>query len=115
MIALRINPYPSHYRPAFAFSTFLYPHRQQHSLRFACPKGQRYGLTVFHMSNRGELGSAFSPVVVMSAQPQTERELSNYIAFWLKPVSIFGLFAITVFISSSLALTMSLSLATHPP
>lgn len=51
----------------------------------------------------------------MSAQPQTERELSNYIAFWLKPVSIFGLFAITVFISSSLALTMSLSLATHPP
>ncbi|WP_428481004.1 transposase [Pseudomonas chlororaphis] len=39
--------YPPDYRTAFAFSTFLYPHHQQHSLRSACPEGQRYGLTVF--------------------------------------------------------------------
>lgn len=51
-VALQLNPYLPHYRAAFAFSTFsLYPHRQRHPLRFACPKGQRYGLTVFRMSN----------------------------------------------------------------
>lgn len=36
---------------------------------------------MFHVSNRGELGSAFSPVVVLSAQPQTGRGLSDYVAF----------------------------------
>lgn len=112
---MRFNPYLLHYRAAFAFSTFLYPHHQQHSLRSACPAGRRYGLTVFHVNNKSGLGSAFPPVVVLSAQPKTGKGLSDYVAFWLKPVSIFGLFAITVFISSSLALTISLSLATHLP
>jgi hypothetical protein len=37
MSAHRLNPYPPHYRPAFASSTFLYPHSHQLSLRLACP------------------------------------------------------------------------------
>lgn len=36
--------YPRHYSPAFAFSILLYPHRQQLTLRFACPKGSDTGL-----------------------------------------------------------------------
>jgi hypothetical protein len=31
---------------------------------------------------------------------------ANHCAFWLKPVSIFGLFLVTTFISSSLTLTL---------
>src|SRR3546814_7984755 len=42
-VALRLNPYPSHYRTAFAFSTFLYPHHQQHSLRSARSEERRVG------------------------------------------------------------------------
>lgn len=106
----RLNPYPPHYRAAFAFSTFLYPHRRQHSLQFACPEGQRYGLTLFHFVDKRELDSVFSPTVFCpcalilkkSSQPRT---------FWFKPVSIFGLSSITTFIDSSLVLIISLSLA----
>lgn len=31
------NPYPGHYRPAFAFSIILYPLDRQLPLRVACP------------------------------------------------------------------------------
>jgi len=44
------SPYPGHYSRAFAFSAFLYPQRQQRSLRFACRFRQRYGLTLFRIS-----------------------------------------------------------------
>src|SRR3546814_16042941 len=63
-VALRLNPYPSHYRPAFAFSTFLYPHHQQHSLRSACPEGRSYGLTVFHLIPKLGLCCASSPAAL---------------------------------------------------
>jgi len=43
-IALRRNAYPAHYSLAFAFSTILYPHFPQHSLRFACHEGENTGL-----------------------------------------------------------------------
>ena len=53
MSALHLNPYPPHYRPAFASSAFLYPQPRQLSLRLACPYvGRDYGLTVFRMSNQ---------------------------------------------------------------
>ncbi|RKJ38832.1 hypothetical protein D7X94_14800 [Acutalibacter sp. 1XD8-33] len=35
---LRFNPYPPHYRAAFAFSMFLYPHPHRHTLRWAFPR-----------------------------------------------------------------------------
>src|SRR5262249_41610499 len=34
-VALRLNPYPTHYRSAFAFSAILYPAFHRHSLRSA--------------------------------------------------------------------------------
>ena len=33
--AVRMDPYPPHYRMAFAFSTFLYPQRYRLTLRLA--------------------------------------------------------------------------------
>jgi hypothetical protein len=52
MSALHLNPYPPHYRPAFASSAFLYPHPRQPSLRLACPhSGRGYGLTAFRKNN----------------------------------------------------------------
>ena len=45
------NPYPSHYRTAFAFSVFLYPQTHGLSLRSACPCGRDFGLTLFHSKN----------------------------------------------------------------
>jgi hypothetical protein len=41
----RSSPYPNHYSPAFAFSTILYPHLQQHLLRSACPRNFAGGNT----------------------------------------------------------------------
>jgi len=46
------SPYPVHYSRAFAFSAFLYPQRQQRSLRFAWRCRQHYGLTLFRMNFR---------------------------------------------------------------
>ena len=89
-VASRLNPYPLHYRTAFAFSTFLYPHRPQHSLRFACPKGRRYGLTVFHVSNQSGLDSAFPPAVLCPCVPRAEKGIRPR-TFWFKPVSILWL------------------------
>jgi len=41
------NPYPAHYRPAFAFSTFPYPQVHRHALRLAFPHWETCGLTTF--------------------------------------------------------------------
>ena len=35
--------YPSHYRTAFASSSFLFPHRHKQTLRYAVPKGSDTG------------------------------------------------------------------------
>jgi len=42
-----LNPYPPHYRAAFAFSIILYPHLHQLTLRLTFPFRARYGLTTF--------------------------------------------------------------------
>jgi len=58
----RLNPYPPHYKTAFASSTILYPQPYQLTLRFAFPEG---GLWAYHVSfvyPRG-LGLASLPVV----------------------------------------------------
>ena len=48
----RLNPYPTHYRLAFAFSTILYPQSHRLALRLAFPRGENYGLTTFHSCTR---------------------------------------------------------------
>src|SRR5262249_33686251 len=40
----RRNPYPAHYRLAFAFSVLLYPQYYRQTLRPACPRGSATGL-----------------------------------------------------------------------
>ena len=64
----RLNPYPPHYRGAFAFSTILCPQSRRLALRFAFPYGLHPsgGLRVYHVSlvyPRG-LGLASLPVVL---------------------------------------------------
>jgi hypothetical protein len=58
------NPYPPHYRAAFAFSAFLCPLLCQHSLRFAFPiAGEQW---VYHVSLRSPDGDGplFPPVAL---------------------------------------------------
>jgi len=69
------NPYPPHYRMAFAFSSFLYPHCHRRSLRFACRSVRRqYGLTMFHTRYMNRLDPAFSPVIFLSLCPYHANE-----------------------------------------
>jgi hypothetical protein len=57
-----LNPYPSDYRTAFAFSIS----RTRSPIGFACaplsPHGGGYGLTMFRMNDRIGLGPLYSPV-----------------------------------------------------
>ena len=48
-----LNPYPSHYRMAFASSGVPYPHPHGLTLRLAFPFRERYGLTTFRTSTIG--------------------------------------------------------------
>src|SRR5262245_63359050 len=43
-VAWQLNPYPPHYRPAFACSLLLYPHPHRLLLRAAFPRGRPPGL-----------------------------------------------------------------------
>jgi hypothetical protein len=47
-----LNPYPVHYRPAFAFSCLLFPHPQQRALRFRLPDNPPGGDTGFPRSTQ---------------------------------------------------------------
>ena len=47
--------------------------------------------------------------------PRQLNGASDCMPFWPKPVSAFGLFAVTAFISNSHALTMLPNLVPHPP
>jgi hypothetical protein len=61
-----LNPYPPHYRSAFASSAFLYPHSHQLSSRLACLNRRGYGLTTFRLNDTSGLGPAFPPAAPMS-------------------------------------------------
>ena len=60
IMSFQLNPYPAHYRPAFAFSTFLCPHLYQPPLR------ERYGFNKFRISNTNGLDPASSPIAITS-------------------------------------------------
>ena len=53
---------------------------------------QRYGLTQFHLNDNDELDPAYPPVALNIRVLPYKREATRYVAFWLKPVSIFGLY-----------------------
>ncbi len=62
-----LNPYPPHYRMAFACSIFLYPPAYRLALRCAFPAGdfpgEDDGLTTFCVDPNNGLGLACPPVV----------------------------------------------------
>jgi hypothetical protein len=115
----RSSPYPNHYSPAFAFSTILYPHFRQLLLRSACPRhncrrGRKYGLTQFHSSNTNRLGPASPPVALRVDVSLYQKETTGHLPFGSGVLRCFRPALITVFISSSLALTVLSSLAPCP-
>jgi hypothetical protein len=75
---------------------------------------QRYGLTVFPACHMTEVGSVYSPVVFRRRNPNFKRVIRPH-TLWLMPISSFGIVLLTRFISSSLPLTVSASLAPRPP
>ncbi|REG58668.1 hypothetical protein B0G80_1338 [Paraburkholderia sp. BL6669N2] len=94
------SPYPVHYSRAFAFSTILYPPHQQRSLRSACRRRRRDGLTLFRMSFRAGRTLPIRRRLVVHGGPVHEGH-STPRTVWFKPVSTFGLLLVTTFIRSS--------------
>src|SRR3546814_13025956 len=91
------------------------PHHQQHSLRSACPEGRRYGLTVFHLIHKVGLGCASSPVAMNVRASPLFKGMASYDPILGKSLSAsLALSDVTTFISTSHALTIPNSIATHP-
>jgi len=73
------NPYPAHYRPAFASSLVSYPLPHQRLLRGTYPKG-RQGAYHVPQVYPGRLGPASSPVVRhLRAASSERRSLPTYL------------------------------------
>jgi hypothetical protein len=77
------------------------------------PRGQRYGLTVFHTCYTSRLGSAYSPVTLCPCVRRSNRT-ACHVPFWFQPVSIFGWSFLTRFISGSSGLAILPSLVPVP-
>ena len=61
---------------------------------------EQYGLTTFPKVDKDGLGALCPPVALGVHDRVALRPCARYGAFWLKPVSIFGLFLMTAFIES---------------
>ena len=94
----RASPYPADYRPAFAFSGILYPLTHPPSLRSGYhPEVGAVGFTQLIVLDKlhGETG-LFDPVGHPGAAAGRNRsDGPSHIAFWLRPVSLFGRFGVT--------------------
>ena len=67
---------------------------------------EQYGLTTFHKVDTNGLGALCPPVALGVHDRVLSRLCTRYSAFWLKPLSIFGLVLITTFIESSHVFTI---------
>ena len=67
---------------------------------------EQYGLTTFHKVDTDGLGTLFSPVALRVHDREGVNPCTRYGAFWLKPLSIFGLSILTTFIESSPVFTI---------
>ena len=75
-----------------------------------------YKLTVFRIDNRVRLGPLSSPTALIAHDKEEISPCSRCITFWFKPsISIFGLFALTMFIEHLHMLTLLLTLVSFRP
>jgi hypothetical protein len=68
----RCSPYPDHYSPAFACSTFLHPQQVRLILQPDLSRTAvrlRYGLALFRAASTSQEDPAFLPVIVVPACP----------------------------------------------
>ncbi len=99
------NLYLLHYKGAFASSVFLYPQPYRRPLRFTFPFGRATDLPCSACVPRWLRLCLFAGDACVSdggnwIPPYPSR------TFWFKPVSTFGLFVFTAFMSSSHMLTI---------
>lgn len=111
-------PYPARYRSAFAFSGILYPLARPPSLRSGYhPQVGTVGLTqlIAMEMRRGEAG-LYSPVGHASVAAGKDRSGGpSHIAFWLRPVSLFGRFGVTSPVSLHIHSAFHVSPSLGPP
>ena len=115
----RASPYPADYRPAFAFSGILYSLARLPSLRSGYHQNQvgTVGLTQLIEIEmcRGEAG-LYSPVVHAGAAAGRNRSDGPFhVAFWLRPVSLFGRFGVTSPVSLHVCSAFHVSPSRTPP
>ena len=111
---MRLNPYPSHYRTAFAFSAFLYPLRHQSSLRLTCRYRRRVGLTVFLKHHNAWFRSCLYTGGHQVRVRRIKGRRSRPRTILVQACQHLWLAVHNDAFSSSLLLTMPLSLASHP-
>jgi hypothetical protein len=111
-VADRLNPYPVHYRRAFAFSILIYPLLHQLPLQVAFPLGKQWAYYVPYKYLMG-----WAPRVrrrPFACGREVQKPLHRPPTFWFKPLSIFGLSTVTTFISGSPGLARSINPSSRP-
>jgi hypothetical protein len=108
------NPYPPHYRMAFASSILLLPHAYQLALRLAFPHGRHTGLPCSVSVTTNGVGALCPPVASLPMTRKRGVLVPATVPFWLKPASTFGLFSVTMFIERSPGFAIPSILAPSP-
>ena len=114
MSPVGLNPYPPHYRVAFASSVLPCPHACRLALRLAFPRGRRTGLPCSVSVTTNGVGALCPPVAFVSMTRSGGILVPATVPFWLKPASTFGLFSVTMFIERSPGFAMPSILAPSP-
>ena len=119
-VALRLNPYPAHYRPAFGCSLLLYPPPHRRLLRGRFPDGnglspeettglpRSAAVTVWVRSRLFAGGATTAPEEFGASGP-------DHVPFWPKRVSILRLSLVTTIHSASPELTVPHHPGSRPP
>jgi len=81
---LKLNPYLTHYRSAFASSSILYPQPYRLASRLAFPAQlhwEDYGLTMFRVNAMNGEGPACSPVTLHLRQKKEQLLCLSHLPF----------------------------------
>jgi hypothetical protein len=118
ILPLGLNPYPTHYRPAFACSLLLYPLPSQVILRLPLLSMRTAGQRAYHVPQielAGWFRSRLFAGGATSAAEEFGASAPDHVPFWPKPVSIFGLSFVTTFSDASPGLTIPSHPGPRPP